>query len=414
MKTITIAMAGLFGMAAACGGDDDGGDPVELGVVAPLDGELAFFGRAFPDAISLAMTEINDAGGVAGGRSLIQVTENDQTNPDVAVSAYQKLLDRDVPVIFGPAFSDAVLAVEDLIRGGQTLTIGFSTTSPALTELDDDGYFIRTVPSDAVQSVVLADLIAAEAPDQPLCAVYRDDSYGSALADEVIAHLPDGADVTEAPYDPEDADLSAVLDPCDDLIGGEAALLFVTLQADGSFLIDDAGERGWTTDRHTVFLTDGAKDQEIVNQLVHPELVEGAFGTTSSGPDPSTPEGERLTAFRERFEDRFGRAPEIYMEHVYDAVYVAAMAIEIAGSTEDHAAIRDALGSICEGAGVEAGDWSSIAEAIDADGAVDYTGASGAVCFDADSGDVLSPYYIGVWTVMDGTIVDERVECVGC
>ncbi|HUS66835.1 MAG TPA: ABC transporter substrate-binding protein, partial [Kofleriaceae bacterium] len=83
MKTITIAMAGLLGLAA-CGGDDDGGDPVELGVVAPLDGELAFFGRAFPDAISLAMTEINDAGGVAGGRALIQVTENDQTNPDVA------------------------------------------------------------------------------------------------------------------------------------------------------------------------------------------------------------------------------------------------------------------------------------------------------------------------------------------
>jgi hypothetical protein len=76
--------------------------------------------------------------------------------------------------------------------------------------------------------------------------------------------------------------------------------------------------------------------------------------------------------------------------------------------------IRDALPSICQGAEVEAGDWSGLAAAIDGDGQVDYTGASGAVCFDDETGDVLSPYYIGVWTVTDGTIVDERVECVGC
>jgi branched-chain amino acid transport system substrate-binding protein len=394
---------------AACG--DDGGttEPIAIGFLSPLTGDIAAFGRDLTDASNLALEEINNDGGVLSGREIRLVVYDTGTSATGAGIGYTALLNQGVPVILGPIASSEVVGVREQIKAGTTLTLSQSATSPQLTSLDFGGYFHRLAPSDAVQAVVLAEQVTATAPGS-LCIVHRDDPYGNGLTAAVRARVT--TPIVEASFDPGLADLSNVLDPCDSLIATPGnAIMFVTLVADGAQLMDDAANRGWSATQHTVFLTDGTKNRDLVTILSHRDFVEGAIGTAPTGPNPDSPEGVVLRDFKSRFRARFSRDADVFAEMAYDALYVAAMAIEIAGSTDSRPAIRDALPKLSAGTSIAAsGDWAVIRDEIRAKGQVDFVGASGELSFDPASCDILGPFYISVWTINNGAVVETDVR----
>ena len=57
-----------------------------------------------------------------------------------------------------------------------------SATSPAITDADDDGYLFRTTGSDAVQGVVLAQLVESEGHTN-VGVIFRDDAWGQGLSE---------------------------------------------------------------------------------------------------------------------------------------------------------------------------------------------------------------------------------------
>jgi branched-chain amino acid transport system substrate-binding protein len=384
--------------------------PITIGFLAPLTGDIAAFGRDLTDASNLALEEINSGGGVIGGRELRLTVYDTGTSATGAQLGYTELLNEEVPAILGPTASSESVAVRDQVVAGTTVTVSQSATSPELGTLDWGGYFFRMAPSDAVQSVVLAELITATlAPSAQLCVVFRDDPYGNGLMQALQGRITNS--ITQAKFDPAQADLSHVLDPCDPLIAGAGnGILFITLVADGAQLIDDAASRGWNPPTtHHVFLTDGTKNHDLVTILAHPGFVEGAQGTAATGPDPNTPAGAVRAAFDTRFVARFSINPDVYTEMAYDAVYVVAIGLELAATTSDRPAIRDALGKIGAGSAVPPGDWKMLRDVLGRDKQVQYTGASGNVAFDAIGG-VMPPHYISVWTVTGGTVVEVRIE----
>jgi branched-chain amino acid transport system substrate-binding protein len=392
-------------LLVACG--DDGGttEPIAIGFLSPLTGDIAAFGRDLTDASNLALEEINNDGGVLSGRNLRLVVYDTGTSATGASIGYTALLNQGVPLILGPVASTEVVGVREQIKAGTTLTLSQSATSPALSSLDFGGYFLRLAPSDAVQAVVLAEQVTAKAPGS-LCIVHRDDPYGNGLSDAVRARIT--TPVVEAKYDPALADLSNVLDPCDSLIATPGnAIMFITLVADGAQLIDDAADRGWSPTQHTVFLTDGTKNRDLVMILTHRDFVEGAIGTAPTGPNPDSPEGVVLRDFKSRFRARFTRDADVFAEMAYDAVYVAAMGIEIAGSVDDRPAIREAMAKVSAGTSLAVnGDWTVLRDEIRAKGQVDFVGASGELTFDSASCDILGPFYISVWTINNGAVVE--------
>jgi len=396
----------VLAIPVACGGGDGANrDPILLGVVNPASGDLAPEGRNQQEALALALDEINGAGGVVG-RQLELDLRDDGSSAAGAMAAYGQLLADGVPVILGPDHSGGVVAIAAQLRDGKTLTISGSATSPALATLDDGGYFFRTAPSDAMQAVVMAERIRAERR-QHLCVVYRDDAYGAAVAAMLRTHLADAAlEIVEASYDPATA-LSQVMDACEPVRAQpEPGVVFITFQADGRLILDDAAARGWTTATQKIFLC-GNRNQTVFDALSRAEAFEGAIGTTNTGPDAAGVAGARRAAFRERFLAAHGHASAPYGENHYDATYLAAMAIEIAGAADDRAAMtRTAAGA--EG---DAGDWAALRAAIAADGEANYRGASGEVDLDA-SGELRPPYYVGLWTIHDGMIVDTEVVTI--
>jgi ABC-type branched-subunit amino acid transport system substrate-binding protein len=205
------------------------------------------------------------------------------------------------------------------------------------------------------------------------------------------------------------------MEACEELLVEPApGVLFITFEGDGRLIFDDAADRGWSATTHRIFLVDGNKSQELFSGLLPAtiEAFDGAIGTAPSGPDPGSVAGERRRAFQSRFFDKFEREVAGEAEDQYDAVYLAAAAIELAGTVEDHDAIRVAMARTHTGAAVDAGDWGAVRAAAAAGNEVDFQGASGDVNLDPATGELLPPYYISLWSIADGQIEDGEVEVI--
>ena len=81
-----------------------------------------------------------------------------------AATSAQTLLDSGVTAIVGAACSGATTAAVAVASAAGIPMVSYASTSPALTTIDDNGYFFRVVPSDAQQAVALVQVASAAAP----------------------------------------------------------------------------------------------------------------------------------------------------------------------------------------------------------------------------------------------------------
>ena len=427
---VLVAFVTMF----ACGTDAPAPAPVpiEIGTLTSVSGDLASLGQEFTDATSLAVKDINSGGGVLG-RPIKLVIEDDGTSPEGAKAGYAKLLASRVPVVLGPTTSAQVSEIAHLIASGNTITLGRTTTADQLSDLEDNGYFFRLTPADVFQAGLLSQLVL-DAGIEHLCIVHRRDLYGNNLMTAVQKKLRASGKavaVTVADYDASSSDLSGVIGKCDALVcphagsgdagadGGsdctaplpaKVGLMLITFIEDGALILDDAQRRGWSAKAQHFLFADGAYDRGLLTRVKDPSNLEGSLGTAPSGPDPGLPEGERLRKFVARYTTEFHREPSIFVENAFDAMYVAAIAIEIAKTAKPGPELRAAMSqvSVPGGKKVGAGDWAAIHSAIKAGEAIDFEGSSGPVDFD-EKGDIRPPYTYVVWRIGQGGItVAER------
>src|SRR4051812_47626458 len=175
-RLVAILMA-LGLVAAACGSDDkkdasattttekaagasDAGDgTLKIGYLLPQTGDLSFLGPPMIKGVEMAIRDINAAGGV-NGKDVELAAADDGTDPDVASTAVDKLLNTDkVDAVIGAAATSVTLAVIDKITGQKVVECSPSNTGSNLTTYEDNGYYFRTAPPDNLQSAALGDTI---------------------------------------------------------------------------------------------------------------------------------------------------------------------------------------------------------------------------------------------------------------
>lgn len=95
-------------------------EPVRLGMLLPFSGGLELFGQQGEQGITLAVEEVNVAGGVLG-RKVEIVKADDKTDPKTAVERAGQLIRRDkVAAIIGPVTSANRDAIKSTIERGKT------------------------------------------------------------------------------------------------------------------------------------------------------------------------------------------------------------------------------------------------------------------------------------------------------
>src|SRR5690606_36953230 len=138
------------------------------------------------DSVELALKEVNDSGLLLDGQHTLVPVRADSTCVDsaAATAAAERLVTSDnVAAIVGADCSGVTVAVVNGVSTPHGVpTISPSATSPALTTIDDRGYFFRTVPSDARQGEVLAEIVKERGLSN-VAITYTNNDYGKGLAD---------------------------------------------------------------------------------------------------------------------------------------------------------------------------------------------------------------------------------------
>ncbi|MQA35009.1 ABC transporter substrate-binding protein [Modestobacter roseus] len=188
------------------------GDPLVIGTLLPLTGNLAFLGPPEVAGAQLAINEVNEAGGVLG--QPVQLIEGDSgdASTDTATQTVDRLLQQGVDAIVGAASSGVSLTVIDTITGAGVLQISPANTSDQFTEYADNGLYFRTAPPDTLQARALADLIAEDG-NNTVGILAINDPYGTGLAENTRDNLVAGGlsedSIEYITYDPQAANFDA-------------------------------------------------------------------------------------------------------------------------------------------------------------------------------------------------------------
>lgn len=365
LATALTATAGTAALAQ----DSGSGDPVKIGIILGFTGPIESITPNMGLAAELAIEEINEAGGILGGR-MLEGIRADSTCIDAAAAsaAAERLITSDgISGIMGADCSGvtgAILANVAVPNG--VAMVSPSSTSPALSEAEDNDLFFRTAPSDARQGQVLADILMARDISE-VAVTYTNNDYGKGLSDSFVAAFEEaGGTVTlSAPHEDGKADYSAEIGALASA-GGEALVVLGYSDQGGRGMIQSSYDTGAFD---TYVLGDGMFSNELVTELS--DALEGSFGTVPWS------EGEGTEAFASLAEEAGFDAATSYTRESYDAAALLALAMEAAGST-DSTEYSSSLMEVANEPGeqIMPGELGKALQVLSDGGEIDYVGAT--------------------------------------
>ncbi|SDG46918.1 ABC transporter substrate-binding protein [Roseospirillum parvum] len=399
-NTLTrLGMVSALALGTALGATAAQAEGLKLGAAMPMTGDLQAYGSTSLNGIKLAAKQINAQGGVLGGELQIVVGDT-QTAPQAGVDAAQKLVNLEkVSGIVGALSSGVTIPIaESVSKANGVPQISGASTSPVITELKDDDFLFRTVPSDAGQGVALAQVTMEKGVDK-VAVMYVNNDYGKGLADSFAGAFggKDGEVTGSVGFEKNQASYRGELQRAAE--GGAEYLVLIAYPESGQTIIRQALEGGFFS---KFIFTDGLKDPGLV-AAIGADYMNGTFGTTAKAL-----ESDSSKAFKDAWAEEYGSESEKpYHDTAYDATYLLALAAEKAGST-DPKAVRDALREVANPPGkkIGAGQWAEALAALKAGEDIDYEGAAGSQNFDAN-GDVAGTFEL--WQVKDGKFETVKV-----
>ncbi len=368
MKKLMLATAASALLVAAPAAK---ADSVNVGILLGFTGPIESITPAMAAASELAFSEASDSGLLLDGTTL-EAVRADSTCVDAAAatSAAERLITSDnVAAIVGADCSGASIAVANNVAiPNGVVMVSPSSTSPALTTIDDDDYFFRTAPSDARQGQVVADIVWERGIDT-VAITYTNNDYGRGLTEAFTAAYEElgGTVVINAAHEDGRADYSAEVGALS-AAGADNLIVFGYVDQGGRGIIQasidiDAFEN--------FVLADGMFGDSLI-EAIGSELDGRTFGTVPG----SDLEGADI--FLDLAEEAGFDGSSSFTGESYDAGALIALAMQAAGST-DRTAIRDAMLSVANAPGepILPGEIAKGLEILANGGEIDYVGATG-------------------------------------
>jgi len=361
LLTGTAAAALVAGPALA--------DDVKIGVILGFTGPIESLTPQMADSAELAMTEINDAGGILDGSMLTSVRA-DSTCIDsaAATAAAERLITAEgVAAIMGADCSGVTIAIlQNVAVPNGTVMISPSATSPALTSIEDNGLFFRTAPSDARQGQVLSDILTDKDIGE-VAVTYTNNDYGKGLSDSFVsAFEAAGGSVTiNVPHDDGKGDYSAEVGALASA-GGEVLVVLGYADQGGKGIIQGS-------------LDTGAFETFVMGDGMYSEALLADLGADLSGSFGSVPwsEGEGADAFTAITQAADVNGDSSFTRESYDAAALIALAMHKGGAGTSEAAAANILDiANAPGEPILPGELGRAIEILNDGGEIDYVGAT--------------------------------------
>lgn len=327
-----------------CGAEKPpGAEGIQIGFFGALTGPTATFAQSGRNGVTLAVEELNAAGGVLGGKRIELLVEDDRGEASEAASAVSKLITRDhVVALIGEQASSRTIAAAPIAQSYRVPMISPTSTNAEVTKKGD--YIFRVCFTDPYQGAVLSSFarenLKANTAAQ-LVDVRNDYSVGLAQAFRESFEKGGGRMLGELKYSEGDNDFSAQLTAIRPL--DPDVLVIPGYYTDAGLIARQAKALGI---RATLLGGDGWDSPKLIE--IGGDAIEGAyFSNHYSVDDPSPAVRQFVAAYRKKH----GADPDSIAALSYDAARLLADAIRRAGSTEGKR-VRDALAETKDFSGV--------------------------------------------------------------
>ena len=348
-KFVSLAMVLALCLCLFAGCGQESGDPTEnpeatapagetgepaaegaafyFGAVGPLTGENAIYGNAVKNGAQIAVDEINEAGGINGYQLKFRF-EDDVSDGETSVNAYNTLMDDGMQVLVGPVTTGPALSVSTLVNEDRTFMLTPSASS--LDVVDGKDNVFQLCFTDPNQGMGSATYIAANMPEAKIAVIYRnDDTYSTGIYETFVAECENQNlnVVYEGAFTGEGAsDFSVQLTGAQSA-GADVVFLPIYYQP-ASIIFAQADAMGYEP---TFFGVDGM-DGILTMPNFDMSLAEGVMVLTPFSADATD---ERTVSFVTKYSEQFGETPNQFAADGYDCVYALKQALEAADANPE-------------------------------------------------------------------------------
>lgn len=139
LRHLPILLSALIGLVACAPPE-----PVRIGYIGGLSDRVSDLGIGGLQGVRLALELRNKAGGIKG-RPIELIESDDQQNPEIAVQAFDSLVERRVAAVIGPMTSSMAVAIVPRANAAKLVVMSPTVTTGDLLGIDD--YFFRVIPA---------------------------------------------------------------------------------------------------------------------------------------------------------------------------------------------------------------------------------------------------------------------------
>jgi branched-chain amino acid transport system substrate-binding protein len=302
------------------------GDPIKVGVLQALSGDMGPLGQDLARCVELA---VKDRGREFLDHPIVlQIEDSQCTEEGGTMAALKVVADLQVLGIIGPTCSGAAASAIKVVSEAGLVMISGSSSSLSLTSVggvrgaDWQPGFLRTAQNDTQVGRVAATYAFQVLGLSKAATIDDGDPYTRGLSDtftQVFTELG-GEAVLSAAVNKGDTDMHPVLTA---VAASGAELLFLPVfRMEGDYIVLQAGEVAGL-ENVTLMSAEGLYFDEFIEAM-------GESGVGMYFNTPMRPEGPAFEAFASRYETEYNEPPTStpYHAHTYDALNVLLQAIE--------------------------------------------------------------------------------------
>jgi len=350
------------------------------GVLLPTTGDLADLGvpikngAVLPEAVLEGETDF----------SLDVSVQDTQTDPNAAQSAAQTLRNSGYPAVTGAASSEVTIAVaKNVFIPSGMVACSPASTSPAITDLQDNGLIYRTPPTDALQGQVLSQVAMERLDASTAATMYVNNSYGQLLSESFVNSFKgSGGSVTkQVSFQKAQSSYTSRLEQA---LGDDPDIIVVIGYPESGKQLFSDFYSDFDSDV-PILVTDGLRSASLPSDIGNP--MDNVTGTAPLADGPGR------DFFNEQFQNAYGEEPGVYTAQAFDATAVCLLANAASGENKG-ASIAGKMQAVANPGGEEVLP-STLADGLDMAAAgteIQYKGASSAVDFD-ENGDLKAATY---------------------
>ena len=301
-----------------------------IATAGPFTGRNIFRGEQIQRGAEMAVSDINESGGVLGERVELLIAD-DACDPEQAVAVAKKLVSDGAVFVAGHVCSHSSIPASKIYEEAGVLMISPASTNPRLTDEGGANVF-RMCGRDDQQGVVAGDYLADAWGDNKIAILHDGSTYGKGLSEETRKQLRKrgGSEALYEAYFPGERSYGDLVSK---LQAARIDVVYVGgYSADTGLMVRQARD----LDYGAQFLAGDAVTNDEFWMITGPA---GQGTLVTFGPDPR--ENPAATSVLDRFRER-GFEPVGYTMHTYAAVQVWAQAVQQVGSVATDV-VADAL-----------------------------------------------------------------------